>query len=164
MEECPFCLISVGKIPVKKIYEDNKVIAILDINPANKGHTLVIPRKHYPSLSLVPPEEIEHIFKVANNISTALLEISEGTNLLVSNGVSAGQKVEHILIHVIPRFENDGINFGWNPRKQTEEELSKLQEEIKKRIPPLEETKPKKGPVDGKPYERYLIKPENRRA
>lgn len=131
-QECPFCLMIQGKIPVKTVYEDDKVLAILDINPATKGHTLLFPKVHAQFLPQLDDDMTAHIFKVANKLSDALFQSlnATGTNILVSNGQGAGQVSPHILINIIPRYDNDNVSFRWNPLKVDETELDELQKKI----------------------------------
>lgn len=110
-QNCIFCSIAEGKIQSKQIYSDPHVIAILDINPANPGHVLVIPKKHYSLMMQIPGDEIGHIFKVCKKLSQVLLHAVEadGTNIFVANGALAGQKAPHFMVHIIPRVENDNV-------------------------------------------------------
>ena len=110
-QNCIFCQIIDGKVQSKKIYEDKIVIGILDINPANPGHVLLLPKEHYAILPQVPENEISHIFMVAKAISNVMLRSlkSEGTTIFVANGVAAGQKAQHFMLHIIPRKDKDGV-------------------------------------------------------
>lgn len=112
-QNCIFCQIVSGKVPSKKVFEDEKVIAFLDINPASSGHILLIPKTHYSILPQIPEDEVGHLFTVAKNLSNALLKGLQvkGTNIFVANGAVAGQKAPHFIIHIIPRKEGDGLNF-----------------------------------------------------
>ena len=132
-ESCLLCQIIEGKIPSKKVYEDDSVLVVLDVNGANPGHCFVLPKAHYPILEQVPDSEMAKLFQVANKISSAIFENLgvQGTNLFVTNGVPAGQTVAHFMIHVIPRIENDGINLQWQPKQLTEEEMSTVELKIK---------------------------------
>jgi len=127
-QNCPFCMIVSGKIPAKRIYEDGDCIAILDINPANLGHVLILPKEHYQIITQVPEETLAVMTRVSKAVSTALFNSLEvhGTNLLVQNGPAADQKAPHFLMHVIPRFEEDGLNFGWQPKKISEEDMDRV--------------------------------------
>ncbi|MFH1439331.1 MAG: HIT family protein [Candidatus Woesearchaeota archaeon] len=111
-EQCPFCKIIKGEIPSKKVFEDDKVIAILDINPANKGHLLVMPKEHYPIMPLIPPETFEYLSIKVKQLSKAVKEsmLVFGTNIFIANGAAAGQQSQHFMLHIIPREENDGIS------------------------------------------------------
>jgi len=110
-QQCIFCQIIAGKIPSKKIYEDNLCLAVMDINPAAKGHLLLLPKQHYSIMPQVPEEEIGHFFNIAKKLSQSLLrglKVS-GTNIFIANGSAAGQRAQHFLLHLIPRKEGDGL-------------------------------------------------------
>jgi histidine triad (HIT) family protein len=111
-EQCPFCKIIKGEIPSKKVYEDDKILAILDINPATKGHLLVMPKEHYPIMPLIPPETFEHLAIKTKKLSKAVKEgaLVFGTNIFIANGAAAGQQSQHFMLHVIPREEGDGLS------------------------------------------------------
>lgn len=132
-QQCPFCLMVEGKIPVKKVYEDEKVLAILDINPANKGHVLLFPKNHASTMNEVPDDVVKHCFSVANKISKALK--AEGTNIFLANGNVAGQTAPHVLIHIIPRFKGDKVAMEWESIKVNDKEMESIAESIKKNIP-----------------------------
>ena len=132
-ESCLLCQIIDGKIPSKKVYEDDLILAVLDVNGANPGHCFVLPKNHYPILEQVPDTEIAKLFQVANKISSAIFENlgAQGTNIFAANGVPAGQTVAHFMLHVIPRLENDEVNLQWQPKQLTEEEMSTVELKIK---------------------------------
>tara|TARA_Y100000310_G_scaffold322956_1_gene382724 strand:+ start:221 stop:760 length:540 start_codon:yes stop_codon:yes gene_type:complete len=136
-EGCLLCQIAAEKIPSYKVYEDDLVIAVLDVNGANPGHCFVMPKEHYPILEQVPDNVLGNLFIAANKISSAIFEALkvQGTNIFLRNGIPAGQTVAHFMINVIPRQENDGVNLQWKPKQLNEEELStvelKFKEEIK---------------------------------
>jgi len=125
-KQCPFCLMNQGKIPVKKVYEDGSLMGILDINPANKGHIILFPKMHYENSFEMDEIAINHIWNVANSIGKKLIEVvnAEGINFFVANGEAAGQRVGHFLIHIIPRFKDDNINFAWAPKEVSEEDMN----------------------------------------
>lgn len=135
-QECIFCSVVEGKIPAKKIYEDEKVIALLDIYPASKGHSLVIPKKHYVVTGQMSDDEVSHIFKVANKVSSLLVDEMKaiGTNIMVMNGPGAGQRVPHVAVYVIPRYDKDGLNFLWEPKKTSDKELDDVLKKLKDKI------------------------------
>lgn len=126
-KQCIFCQIVAGKIQSRKVYEDERAVAILDINPANPGHVLLLTKEHYSIMPQLPDDEVAHIFMVAKSLSNSMLRGIEvqGTNIIVANGVAAGQRAQHFMAHVIPRKENDGINFvlPQNPMQQNEIEI-----------------------------------------
>ncbi len=110
-DNCVFCRIVAGEIPAAKLYEDEQVLAFLDIAPVNRGHALVIPKRHFFSVTEIPAETAGHMLAVAGRLGGALLRAvdADGFNLILSNGTVAGQVVPHTHLHVIPRFPEDGI-------------------------------------------------------
>ena len=127
------CQIISSIVPSKKIYEDEQVMAVLDVNGANPGHCFVMPKNHYPIIEQIPDREIGRLFQVSNKISTAIFESlgAQGTNIFVANGIPAGQTVAHAIVNVIPRKENDGINLQWPPKQLSEEEMSTVELKLK---------------------------------
>src|SRR3989339_154985 len=110
-QQCIFCQIIAGKVPAKKVYEDEKCIGVLDINPAAKGHVLIMPKEHYAIMPQIPDKEIGHLFLVSKYLSQAMLKVMKvpGTMVYVANGLAAGQKAQHFMVHLIPRKEGDGV-------------------------------------------------------
>lgn len=132
--QCAFCLIAEGKVPCHKVYEDNNLIGVLDINPATKGHVILFPKKHCGNLGEI--KDVKELFSVANKISEALLKVgAEGTNIFAANGEKAGQMCSHFLIHIIPRYSNDGVRFGWEHKKFDDDEMKDISEKIKRNFP-----------------------------
>ena len=113
-EQCIFCHIVSGKVASKKIYEDEQCIAILDINPANPGHILIIPKEHYAIMPLIPDETIRHMAMVSKAMSQVILKALKagGTTVFIANGAVAGQRAQHFMIHVIPRKEMDNVGLA----------------------------------------------------
>lgn len=101
-----FCRIIAGEIPCTKVYEDDEVLAILDISQTTKGHTLVMPKKHYPDFLSTPQETMHHVLDVAQRIGQAEMSVlgAKGVNILTNVGECAGQSVPHFHVHVIPRY------------------------------------------------------------
>ncbi len=134
METCIFCKIIKGDIPCTKVYEDENVISFLDIAPANKGHSLVVPKEHYDTLIEAPEEIINYSLKVAKKVARAMSSslANEGFNVLINNNKVAGQLVPHVHIHIIPRFKGDGIRLNWSPKKYKDKEIGEFAEKIKK--------------------------------
>jgi len=136
MEQCLFCGIVAGKVPSKKVYEDSHPIAFLDINPRNPGHALVIPKKHYTTLLDMPEKEsgtlFESVRRVAAMVSSGTK--SHGLSVVQSNGQAAGQVVQHVHFHVIPRFLNDtsaGLEGILPTKRMDEASMDKIAEAIK---------------------------------
>ena len=119
MNDCIFCRIVRGELPCAKLYEDDRVLAFLDIGPLVKGHALVIPKQHLDPLSAVPADLLGHLMAVAQRIGAAQLAglPAEGFNLHQSNGACAGQVVPHVHIHIIPRRTGDGHHWNWQARR-----------------------------------------------
>ncbi|OYT41293.1 hypothetical protein B6U80_01700 [Candidatus Pacearchaeota archaeon ex4484_26] len=133
-QQCIFCQIAQGKIETIKVYEDSDLMAVLDINPANPGHTLIFPKKHFQFFFQIPKNISEKMFELAKRVSLNLTRVvkTQGINLFVANGLPAGQRVPHFVLHVIPRYENDGLNFDWETKKVDQKDLQKIAEALKK--------------------------------
>ncbi|MDD5331356.1 MAG: HIT family protein [Candidatus Nanoarchaeia archaeon] len=126
---CPFCMIAHGKIESIKVFENSDFMGVLDINPANPGHVILFPKRHYMVLSQMDDHSVREMFSIANRIAKGVFEglNAEGTNIFVANGKAAGQNAPHLLVHIIPRYENDGIVFSWDPKELHKgEELAKM--------------------------------------
>ena len=129
-DTCVFCKIARGEIPAKIVYENSKIIAFLDINPRNEGHTLVIPKTHYQSLLDMPEEILSELLIVAKELCEKMKNKlqAKGFNLVINIGKVAGQEVPHFHLHIIPRDPDDGevIKFGEIKQKNLEEVYHKL--------------------------------------
>ncbi|MCK4744717.1 HIT family protein [Candidatus Parcubacteria bacterium] len=129
---CIFCKIVKGELPSYKVYEDENVLAFLDIAPVNQGHILVIPKKHYANLEEISNDDLCCLIKAVKKIGKALkqgLGIA-GYNLQLNNDPAAGQVVPHIHFHVIPRKKGDGLKL-WPQGEYREREAEKIAEKIK---------------------------------
>lgn len=137
--KCVFCEIVSGSSPAEKIYENDSVLAFLDINPMNFGHTLIIPKEHYPDFSSVPVKVMCEIIIAAKALAPALKIAvnADGYNLVVNNGEAAGQSVYHFHFHVIPRFNSD-FKMKLNLKKYSGSSISEYAEKIRKEINPQE--------------------------
>ncbi len=109
MAGCVFCRIVSGELPAVKVYEDEYVVAFLDIKPANPGHTLVVPKRHVERLEELEPDEAQALLYAAARIAPAIVRAvgAEGYNILVNIGAAAGQEIPHLHLHIIPRFTSD---------------------------------------------------------
>ena len=129
-EDCIFCKIANGEIPARTIYEDDLFRVILDMNPATKGHALILPKEHYKNLLDLGEKETAALLKVAQKVALRMKEKLhyDGLNVLQNNGEIAGQTIFHFHLHLIPRFENDGNEdkLSWNNLAIKEEELDEL--------------------------------------
>jgi histidine triad (HIT) family protein len=114
-QECIFCKIVSGQIPATKIYEDDVVVAFLDIGPISDGHTLVLPRQHVENVHSCPPELLGQVWtrlgKIAGAIASAVG--ADGYNVLCNNGEVAGQVVDHLHFHIVPRRAGDRVFTQW---------------------------------------------------
>ncbi len=124
--ECTFCGIVAGEISGSFAYEDDRVVAFLDINPVNPGHLMVIPRTHAPLLADMDEETGAHLFRVAHRLAQSLRDSGlrcEGINLFLADGEAAFQEVPHLHLHVFPRFKGDAfkIDADWDVHPPREE-------------------------------------------
>ena len=110
MTDCLFCKIATGEIPSYKIYEDNLVMAFLDIHPRAPGHTVVIPKGHYPTLFELPAECVVPLWSAVKNIAGKAKEAlkTDGFTIGMNHGAVSGQTVPPLHVHIMPRFEGDG--------------------------------------------------------
>jgi len=135
-DDCIFCKMVAGQIPVAKIYEDEIVLAFLDTGPVSDGHTLVIPKQHFEKLHDCPPELLgevgSRLGKIAGAVAAAMG--SEGYNLLCNNGRAAGQVIEHLHFHIIPRNAGDGVFDRWPAYKYPDGKIEALAEAIRKNL------------------------------
>jgi len=136
MEECVFFNIANNKIPCIKVYEDDDFLAFLDIHPINRGHTLVIPKKHYKDLFEIDEDILKKYLLVIKKVAFATKKAlnADGINIGMNNGETAGQVVMHAHIHIIPRFTSDGLA-NWDRKVEIkQEELEEIAEKIRKEI------------------------------
>ena len=112
---CIFCKIVAGQVPCTKLYEDEDVLAFLDINPVTYGHTLVISKEYYSTFLSTPKAIMNKVMNVAQRIGQVQIEQlgAKGVNILINSYEAAGQVVPHFHVHVIPRYENDNIKIKW---------------------------------------------------
>lgn len=132
MNECVFCKIINGEIPANIIYENDKVLAFLDIKPISRGHTLIVPKKHYGDIYDITEDYLKEVVAAAKKISGAVKRGlgAEGVNILHASGVAAQQSVFHFHIHLVPRYRNDGLN-TWPRSKYKGEDFEGVAEEIR---------------------------------
>ena len=131
--ETLFTRISKGEIPSVRLYEDEVCFVILDINPINKGHALVIAREPYPTTVECPQEVLSHMICIVKRLDKKMREVlgAQSTSIIINNGKEAGQEVPHIHIHVAPRYENDGRTCIPEHAKYEEGEMAKFGEMLK---------------------------------
>ena len=134
-ENCIFCKILTGVIPSTAVYEDDDFKAILDVNPAARGHVIILPKNHAANIYELPDEDASKIMIVAKKIATAIEKAyhCDGVNILQNNGEAAGQTVFHLHVHVIPRFKGDTVNIGWK-QGDMPEDLDAICKEIQAQL------------------------------
>ncbi len=135
-DDCIFCKMSAGEIPVTKVYEDEVVLAFLDIGPLSDGHTLLIPKQHYENLHDCPAELLGSVCSRLGKIAKAVAigMNSEGYNLLCNNGRAAGQLVAHLHFHIIPRNTGDAVFNRWPAYKYEIGRIEAIADDIRKNL------------------------------
>ncbi len=136
MTDCVFCKIAVGEIPSHKVYEDEQVLAIMDVGHVNPGHTLVIARDHAADMMELDEEVAAQAFRIANRISKAQMKAFEpdGVTILQANRPAGLQTVFHFHLHVVPRLEDDGMTLTWPAKMPPQEDLAAYAERLQSAI------------------------------
>jgi histidine triad (HIT) family protein len=131
--DCIFCKIVAGELPSTIIDEDERTVAFMDINPATRGHALVIPREHSTDLLSTPLEDLDACMRAAQRLAHRMKEAlnADGVNLLNSCGAAAWQTVFHFHLHVIPRFDDDPLRLPWIPGPGDADEIASAGEELR---------------------------------
>ena len=141
MTDCTLCNKKLGII-----HETENIIAALAPKPASPGHIIVYPKKHYTILEQIPDYEVGELFQIVNKLSIIIFEALQlqGTNIILQNGLAAGQTTPHVMVHIIPRKEKDNINFEWKPKQLTQEEMSTVELKLKQAAETIGEFKKQK--------------------
>lgn len=135
--DCVFCKIIKKKLVASIVYEDDLIIVIMDKQPVNPGHVLIIPKLHIPFMDHSHDEIGSHLFQIGIKITEALKRsniICEGVNYLLADGEAAGQEIFHAHLHVFPRYAKDGFGFRFSEKYYSppgRQELDKIAREIK---------------------------------
>jgi histidine triad (HIT) family protein len=132
MSDCIFCKIVSGEMPSYKVYEDDAILAFMDIYPISEGHLLIIPKKHYKDLLSMDPKISERIIEVAQNIGNKVISKlgADGFNFATNQGEAAEQDVFHVHFHIIPRRFGDKL-VSWKNHDATKEELQAIADKLK---------------------------------
>ena len=135
-QSCIFCKIISRDAKAEILYEDDLVVAFLDIAPINRGHVLVIPKEHYNSSSALPEEIAGRLLYIGGRFGTACKRAldADGFNLHLADGLSAGQIVPHVHLHVIPRFASDGFHWNWRKLEIDSGEYNEIAVQIKSKL------------------------------
>ena len=123
---CPFCNLVNHTASMSCVYEDDSILAFMDIQPISQGHVLVIPKKHYTNIHEIPEDEVSYLFQIVKKISLAVKNglSADGLSIVQNNGAVAGQVVFHLHVHIIPRYTN--IPRKKDRWKMTKEQLDEL--------------------------------------
>ena len=132
-DDCIFCKIAAGKIPSATIYEDSHFRVFLDINPATKGHCLIVPKEHFENIYELDADTAGKAFILATLISRALKNVlgCDGLNVVQNNGPIAGQSVFHFHMHLIPRYRDDGLSLLVEQEPGDMEEIQRIRQLLK---------------------------------
>lgn len=132
-ENCIFCKIANGEIPSETVYEDERFRVILDLNPASRGHALILPKEHFKDVCELNEEYASNVLQLGGQLGAAMKKKlgCSGFNLVQNNGSSAGQTVFHFHMHVIPRYENGNPIVTWNPVRADPGELKETANQIR---------------------------------
>ena len=135
MTDCLFCKIANKEIPSEIVYENDDAVAFMDINPTNKGHVLVIPKKHFENILDMPDEILEKVIVAVKKVAKAVKESlnCDGFNIGMNNFPASGQVIMHAHFHIIPRYDNDGLQM-WPSKKYEEGEIKAYAEKIKNQL------------------------------
>lgn len=136
MSDCIFCKIIAGEIPSATIYENDEFKVMLDRFPANEGHVLILPKNHTADIFSIDPEQAGRLFALATKIACVMKEALglEHLNVMQNNGTVAGQSVFHFHLHLIPRFENDGITIQYAPMDLSDEQIEGMRTKLEAAI------------------------------
>ena len=132
-KDCIFCKIAAGEIPSRKIYEDKDLIAIMDLSPTSKGHSLIIPKEHYTNIYDIDEEIAGKVMKTAKKLATKMTVAlnCDGFNLLQNNGETAGQTMFHFHMHLIPRYKDaDNNMLKFTSVSFSDEEMDSIRDQI----------------------------------
>jgi len=137
MKDCVFCKIVDGTFTSSKVFEDNDILAFMDIQPVNVGHVLIIPKKHIEKATDLNESLAGKIFALAGKINKAIMKSeikSEGVNYFLADGEAAGQEVFHVHLHIIPRFRKDGFGLYFPAGYKNKHEIAELDKAANKII------------------------------
>ena len=131
--DCVFCKIVTGEIPSFTLFEDETTLAFMDINPANEGHALVIPKEHATDLYAVSDEALAATAVTAKRVAAAISRTlnPDGLNIVQCNGAAAAQSVMHFHVHVLPRVADDGLAMNWGLKLGDIDAIGRLAERIR---------------------------------
>ncbi len=140
--DCVFCKIVAGEIPSARVLEADAAIAFLDIHPVNHGHLLLVPKEHHATLADLPDEAAAEAAALLPRLARAVIRATgaEGMNVIVNVGRVAGQTIDHVHWHLIPRFADDPVNWPWPHAQYVGDELGQMQFRIERELSPMPDT------------------------
>jgi histidine triad (HIT) family protein len=132
--KCIFCEITAKRMDSVRVYEDQDILAVMEIMPATKGHLLVMPKQHFQFIQEIPSKLLEKIFYFVKTLNPILIKIldAKALSIYIPQGQLAGQRIQHFVINLIPRYEADNLAFDWEHKKADTKELEALAEKIRK--------------------------------
>ncbi len=130
--DCIFCKIANGEIPSRTLYEDEDFRVIMDLAPATKGHSLILPKEHYKNIYEIADDTAAKVLPLAKKIATLMTEKlgADGFNIVQNNNEVAGQTVFHFHVHLIPRYNDDNQSLVMKPQEMTDAQLDVIKEQI----------------------------------
>lgn len=133
MAACVFCQIVAGEVPAERIAEDDRTLAFMDIAPGNRGHALVIPKRHADDLLAIEPDELAAVTRMAQHVARRQKDVldADGVNLVNSCGAAAWQTVFHLHVHVIPRYTDDPLRLPWTPTEGDPADIASVAKELR---------------------------------
>jgi histidine triad (HIT) family protein len=139
--DCIFCKIIAGEIPSARVLEAEAAVAFLDVRPINHGHVLLVPKEHHATLADLPDEAAAETAALLPRLARAVIKATgaEGLNLIVNNGRVAGQTIDHVHWHLIPRFADDTVNWPWPHTQYVGDEIGQMQFRIERELNPADE-------------------------
>jgi len=143
---CQYC----DRIAAKEaVYEDDTVAVLLHKSPAMPGHLLIVPKQHFTIIEQTPDSVVRKLAALSNKASAALLQLlgAAGTNLLIENGTGAEQQIPHLAFNIIPRMEGDGLNFQWQPKKLSDEQMGLIELQLKEQTKNMGVEPENKAPI-----------------
>lgn len=148
--QCPFCRIVKGEIPATKVYEDDHIVAILDINPLTKGHTIVFPKEHVPIMQMMSPESFTNLFSKLKYIVKGVKAgaVCDSVNIFIASGGVAGQQMPHFMLHIVPRNSGDDIDNFTKPGVELDSaQIEQITPALSQNMTKLMEKERKESPI-----------------
>ena len=153
--QCPYCLMTENKIKTTRVYENQNFMAVLEINPAVPGHTLLFTKKHIKNFTSLSIEETEEFSKILKKLESSLLSLYGSSTIIISDGLNSGNRFDHFITNLIPRQKDDQVIINWKGAKSDDEVLKAIQQKILEGIP-KEKPKEPEPPKDLRINRKYL--------